>query len=228
MTIPFGFAVLEAFSKPQELLAIAGGAAVGALGTGLLAQLLSRWLTTKKLPHFPTMTARGVGGAVVGLLTAMWVWQGGTWGPGGPGGPGSPGAPSVGDSKPDDNAKDKTSPETPKVADKATVDEGPPVPTESVLRIKVLTDEALSALAGDPAVQAHRFYVLESDKEAKDPLTLDDVQKRIEARMAASPALLQLNVMLPPGNTNIGRVYNLLELAKKKKGLKVKTESPPE
>ena len=46
--------------------------------------------------------------------------------------------------------------------------------------------------------------------------------------MAAATPLLQLDVVLPPGNVNTGRVYNLLELAKKKKGLKVRTESPPE
>ena len=227
MTIPIGFAVLEAFGKPQEILAIAGGAAVGALGSGLLAQLLSRWLTTKKLPHFPTMATRGVGGVVFGLLTAMWVWQGGSWGPGGPGGPGSPGAPGVGDIKTDDKNSDKASPEPPKTLDKPAVEDGPSVPAENVLRIKVLTDEALNARAGDQAVQAHRFYVLEGDKEAKDPLALNDVRTVIEARMAGKPPLLQLDVVLPPDNVNTGRVRFLLDLADKK-GLKVKKEWPPE
>ena len=40
---------------------IVGGAAVGAFGSGLIAQLTTRWLTMKKLPPLPTTVMRGAG-----------------------------------------------------------------------------------------------------------------------------------------------------------------------
>ena len=90
MTMFSGQDLMEILSKPVLLLATLGGAAAGAVGSGLIAQLTTRWLTMKKLPPLPTAVARGAGGLALGLLTALWVWQGGG-GSGGPGGVGVPG-----------------------------------------------------------------------------------------------------------------------------------------
>ena len=76
------FAMMVSFGKPEQILAIVGGAAVGAFLFGLIAQLLSRWLTTKPMPSFAVNTIRLVGAVLCGLLTAMWVWPGDGWGPG--------------------------------------------------------------------------------------------------------------------------------------------------
>src|ERR1700676_2099991 len=99
MTIFNGLDLMDVLSKPVLLLATLGGAAAGAVGSGLAAQLTTRWLTMKKVPPLPTALARGVGGLALGLLTGLWVWQGGG-GPGGPGGPGGIGGSGTGATQP--------------------------------------------------------------------------------------------------------------------------------
>ena len=136
MNALFGLEIPGGLGQPVQLLAIVGGAAVGAFGSGLLAQGMTRWMTMKSLPRLPTMIVRGLGGVVLGLVTAMFVWQGGTWGPGGPGGAGNPGANGTGDAT--DQNKDVAAVAPDDAKDKTTSQDANPPPPESVLRLEVL------------------------------------------------------------------------------------------
>ncbi len=189
MIDPTLFAVGEGFGKPEQILAIVGGAAVGAFLFGLIAQLLSRWLTTKPLPPFPTNTIRGVGGVLVGLLTAMWVWQGGGWGPGGLGGTGTTDGTGVGDVKPDSTNGATKEPEKSKEINPSP-DKGQPAPLETVLRIEALPDSALS----DYDKSEDRFYMVEGD-DAKHRRTLAEMRDYIHKRLDDKPPLRRLDIV---------------------------------
>jgi hypothetical protein len=208
MIDPTLFAVGEGFGRPEQILAIVGGAAVGAFVFGLIAQLMSRWLTTKKLPPFPTNTIRGVGGVLLGLLTAMWVWQDGGWGPGGLGGPGNADGTGAGDVKPD---SDKGPPKDEREASKdpsKPPDKGQPAPPEMVLRIEVLTDSALSEYDKGEG----RYYKVEGD-EVKHPRTLPEMRDYIRKRIDDKPPLRRLDIVTRPDSPDksAARVSRLRE-----------------
>ena len=204
--------------QPVHLLAIVGGAAVGAFGSGLLAQGLTRWMTMKSLPRLPTMVVRGLGGVVLGLLTAMWVWQGGSWGPGGPGGAGNAG---VGNGDATDPNKDvaAVSPDDAKDKDKtAPQDENPP-PPGSVLRLEVLTDQA----AGAEAVRQQRFFRVQGEKELMDQAALREL---IGKRMKGDPPLQRLDIVTRPDSPDKSSArVEQIRLWASDSGLKV--EFPP-
>src|SRR5208282_4112211 len=63
-----------------NLLAVAGGAAVGALLTGWLTKLLVRLTTRRQLPRWALILLRSLGGIVSGLL--VWLLVFGSGGPG--------------------------------------------------------------------------------------------------------------------------------------------------
>src|SRR5690349_3859821 len=69
-----------------KILAVVGGGVLGGLAMGLLAQLLTRAFTTKKLPPWPVFTVRLLGGVICGWLVALWLFGGGGAGIGGTGG----------------------------------------------------------------------------------------------------------------------------------------------
>ncbi len=69
-----------------RLLAVAGGAAVGGFGVGLITQGLSRLLTTRPVPRTPLNIVRLLGAVVCGWVVALLVFGGGFGGLGGGGG----------------------------------------------------------------------------------------------------------------------------------------------
>jgi hypothetical protein len=69
-----------------KLLAVAGGAAVGALLVGLVVQLAVRSMSTRPVPRPVLTTLRVLGAVAAGL--AVWLW---VFGPGGSGGFGGSG-----------------------------------------------------------------------------------------------------------------------------------------
>lgn len=186
------FAVGEGFGKPEQILAIVGGAAVGAFVFGLIAQLMTRWLTTKPLPPFPTNTIRLVGAMLVGLLTAMWVWQGGGWGPGGLGGPGNSTGTGADQTKTDVGAAPTKEQEASKDPNKP-LDKGPAAPPETVLRIEALPDSALSAYEKGE----ERYYKVEGD-DATHPRTLKEMTDFIRKRLDDKPPLRRLDIVTRP------------------------------
>lgn len=74
-----------------KVLAVAGGVLVGAVGSGLLLQLLVRLSTTARPPRWAVRVVRVVGGVIVGWLVFLFVFGysggagGGLFGGGGPG-----------------------------------------------------------------------------------------------------------------------------------------------
>ncbi len=218
------FAATDMTELPKQVLMILGGAAVGAVGLGVAAQLLTRWLTMKKLHPLPTTVARGVGGVALGLLTAMWIWQGGGWGPGGTGGFGVPGN-GPGATKTDADKGQEKTPEEAKDKDKISSDEANPPSPESVLRMEVLTDDAVRKLDGQQAVSEHRYYRLE-DRDAKDLQTLSDLRQVIEKRVGDKPPLQRLDVVTRADSPDksAARVEQVRQLAS---DFRLKVEFPP-
>jgi hypothetical protein len=81
------FAMLDVATLALRILAVVGGVAVGGLGTGWLVKVLTRPVMVKKLPTPLLRVSRILGGLVVGLIVAAWVFNlGGTGGIGGSGG----------------------------------------------------------------------------------------------------------------------------------------------
>ncbi len=74
-----------------KVLAVAGGVLVGAVGSGLLLQLLVRFATTARAPRWAVRVVRVLGGIIVGWLVFLFVFGysggsgGGLFGGGGPG-----------------------------------------------------------------------------------------------------------------------------------------------
>jgi hypothetical protein len=191
MIKPTLFAVWESLGHPEKILAILGGAAVGAFLSGLLAQMLSRWMTTKKLPPFPTQVIRFVGGVALGILTAMWIWQGGGWGPGGLGGPGTTDG-TGGETKSDAKNGATKEPEKSKEAGQSP-DKGQPAPPEAVFRMEALPDSALT----DYDKGEMRFYKVEGE-EAPHPHTLVEMRDLLRKRLDAQPPLRRLDIVTRP------------------------------
>jgi hypothetical protein len=206
MIDPTLFAVWESLGHPEKILAILGGAAVGAFLSGLSAQMLSRWMTTKKLPPLPTQIIRFVGGVALGILTAMWIWQGGGWGPGGLGGTGTTDG-TGGETKSD--AKNGTAKEPEKSKEQSqSPDKGQPAPPETVLRIEALPDSALS----DYDKGEMRYYKVEGE-EAPHPHTLAEMRDLIRKRLDDKPSLRRLDIVTRPDSPDktSARVIRLRE-----------------
>src|SRR5262245_118405 len=83
---PFPFAADVSSNLFFKWLAIAGGALVGGILIGWLANFLAHLVTRHKLPPWGTNGAR-LGGAVIGgWLVSLWAFGGGGSAPGGSGG----------------------------------------------------------------------------------------------------------------------------------------------
>jgi len=158
--LPFGVSVPDLGMTLLKLLAVAGGLAVGMLGTGWLVQLVCRLTIQRKAPQPVLRVLRGLGGLALGL--AVWLWVFGHGGTGGFGGSGfnlfggagngngtQQGADAAKKEKKDDNEKERPKP-------------------DEILRVVML---------GGPRVSADRFYLIENDKQ---PFTLADVEKAIK------------------------------------------------
>ncbi len=71
-----------------NVLAVAGGAAVGAFGSGWLLRLISRWLSARPAPKWAVQGVRVLGGITLAVLVGLFVFGsgGGRFGLGGDGG----------------------------------------------------------------------------------------------------------------------------------------------
>jgi hypothetical protein len=155
----------------MKWLAVAGGATIGWLGSGLLLRLLVRLSLGRTVPRKVLLPVRTLGALALGL--AVWVWAsspgglgpglGGWLGLGGSGGqpPGLKTEPA-----PQAQATAQRDVDTPKRSET----EAEPRLGQDTLRIDIL---------GGARVQQERFYLLEGEKEAR---TLAEVRKAIQAR----------------------------------------------
>src|SRR5713101_6820539 len=81
------FAMLDVGTLAVRSLAVVGAVAVGGLGTGWLVKALAKGIAFKNVPTPLLRTCRILGGLIVGLVVAAWVFNlGGTGGIGGSGG----------------------------------------------------------------------------------------------------------------------------------------------
>jgi hypothetical protein len=225
---------LEGLPRPEALLAIVGGAALGALLAGWIARLLTRWLTTRPAPRWMLVLVRVLGAVALGLLVAVWVWNGGGWGPfgNGPGPGGLPGGQlggkaGVGEGggtgpKADSNNSGGTKP---------PADSGakPPADPEKAMKVAVLTDAAVAKEAGEEAVKEHRYYRRE-DRDAKDAglYTLKGIEDAVEDRRGRQPPLEELVLVLPfegGAGSRSKAVIDLKDWAQSK-GLSVRVATP--
>ena len=216
--------VAASFGQPVEWLAIAGGAAVGAFVFGLAAQLLCRATTGKKLPPFPLLTVRILGGVVAGVLTAMCVLSGGgngLWPFGGPGGPGDHTGPTANsDQKPRPADARRSEPHPAR----HTADKEIPTPAkpENTMRVEVLTAGMLDEPARSQALAERRHYRLPDSTDSKALHTLEEVEDAIQKRRDKNPPLQLLSITGP--DQGAGWVAPLKDWAEERH-IKVRTDS---
>ncbi len=212
--------VAVGFGQPVEWLAIAGGAALGVLICGLAAQLLCRSTTSKKLPPFPLLTVRILGGVVAGVLTAMCLLSGGgngLWPFGGPGGTGDHTGPTANsDQKPNPPTSADVNP-APPVTPPEKENPTPPTPDNSI-RVEVLTPGMLDEPARSQALAERRHYRLPDSTDPKALHTLEEVEDAINTRRQKQPPLQHLFLIGP--DRTAGWVAPLQQWAEEK-GIKV-------
>jgi hypothetical protein len=178
-------AMLDLGMQILKGLAVAGGAAIGAIASGWLFRLLARLSFQRSVPRKVLIPVRALGAAALGLAVWVWVSSSGGWGPGMGGLLGSGGS----------NAETTEAGARPR-GEYTAPSAGQPVPAiqreqgEDSLRIDIL---------GGARVKQERFYLLEGNKE---PLTLSEVRKAIQARRQEKdkPPLKGIVIMVYPSS----------------------------
>jgi hypothetical protein len=172
----------------EKILAVLGGAVVGAVVVGLLAQLLTRAFTAQKLPRWAMLVMRLLGGVIGGWLVALWVLGGGGFGFGGLGGWGLGSGPGKG-------------PETNEVAKKEGDNQGhngdKETPQDESLLIEVLGKDALS----EQDFRALRLYRLDTGTGQR-LLTFEEVKEAIKKRQDKRPPLSRLEIVVYKDSPN--------------------------
>jgi hypothetical protein len=197
-----------------RILAVAGGALVGGLGSGLLLQLLVRLTTAGKTPKWAVQFVRVLGAIAGAWLVYLFLFggsggggSGSGWWPGGSGG-------GLG------TGKEGTEPGS-------TAREGPttretgrehvsPLSKASTLRVEVL---------GDSRVEKAHFY----RPEGEGPLlNLEDVKKRVERRREQAPPLQKIEIVLYENSPDQDTaVVKELESWARQRGLATSIENAP-
>lgn len=177
-----------------KILAVVGGGVVGGMGLGLLAQLLARAFTTKKLPPWPVLTVRLLGGVICGWLVALWLFGGGGAGIGGMGGWGFGSGTGKGDGE-------KTTEQVKKEDSRQEGGGGTAIPDAEKMSIEVLSKHVLEKLGAD---EAHCYRVKLDDLQR--PMTIQEVRNAIEERRKKQPPLRRIEIVLykddSPAETN--------------------------
>jgi hypothetical protein len=138
-----------------RLLAVVGGAALGAFAVGLLIRLAGRWMGVRRVPGTMVTVVRLLAAVVAGWLVWLLVFGTGGGGLGGPGGSGIGGSPGTG--------KGHSSERQPATRPDTTNRRG------HVLAIEIL---------GGNRVQEGRFYKVAGEKDALTLAALKDVLKK--------------------------------------------------
>lgn len=192
-----------------KALAVVGGGAIGGLGMGLFAQLLARAFTTKKLPPWPALTVRILGGLICGWLVYIWLFSGGGSGIGGPGGGYAGSGSDKGGEKTTARIKNENNGE--KRNDRTIVSDA------EELSIEVLSKHVLKKLGTD---ESHCYRVQFDDK--RQPLTLEDIKRAIEQRRQKEPPLRRIKIVLYKPDSPVKNQDVVRSLESWAKDLKVK------
>jgi hypothetical protein len=161
---------MEDTGVPVRILAVVGGAAVGALLIGFLANVLARMASTRKLPDWARNIVRVLGAVASGWVTALMLFGGGGPGAGGAGGWGI--GSNTGKASPNNT-------DTQMVSDK-----------EKVV-VEILGPDPLKRLGIQDPERCYRVMV---DGESKE-LSLHDVKKVILERLRREPSLRQIDIV---------------------------------
>ncbi|MBV9122963.1 MAG: hypothetical protein JO112_06385 [Planctomycetes bacterium] len=169
MNLPWALPTFDLNLLLLKWLAVLGGGALGAFGTGTLIKVLGKFVTSKNVPRPVVNVLRGLGGVVLGW--AVWLWAFGTGGPGwfpGAGWPGGSGGGQPGNQEvlTQSTSKEK-SPAT--QASSTNPDQG------QVLHVVVL---------GGERVREERVYQVEGEDR---PRTLAELKKFVKAHQAQDP-----------------------------------------
>ena len=155
---------------PVKVLAVVGGAVLGALVTGGVVGLAVKALFGRKLPRYPAWGMRGLGAVLFGWLVALWVFGGGGGGIGGVGGWGIGSGTGRGDS----TARTPTTGQAVSPTASATAPSERPAAAET-LRIEVLGPAALKKLTAqfaDPGDRGRLAALLDSGGLDQSPTAL--------------------------------------------------------
>ncbi len=191
-----------------KVLAVAGGVLVGAVGSGLLLQLLVRLTTTGRVPKGVLRVVRVLGAVAGGLLVALFVFNSG----GGPGGGGwgwfGGGAGSGG------TAKVTTAPEGPTARETVREERTTGREAAGTVRVEVLIDRKDNATAFRPDGKP-------------ELLSLADLEKYVRGRREepAPPRRLELVIYPNSPDRDSGPVKELLAWARRE-GLETSIDTP--
>lgn len=175
----------DTLSGPVKVLAILGGAVVGALVVGFLTGLAVRGLTTRKMPLWARNVMRILGAVVGGWLVALWLFGGGGPGVGGTGGLGL----GSGSGKGPTTEKGSGSGTSP------TTHKRPGDTDGASLRVEVLGPDPLRKLAGGKQPDLNQCYRVEAP-EGPRLLTFERLKTFINERKMQPPPLRRLTVVL--------------------------------
>ncbi len=170
-----------------RVLAVVGGGVLGGLGLGVLAQLLARVLTTKKLPRGPALVVRLLSGVICGWLLALWLFGGGGPGIGGAGGWGLGSGIGKGDGE-------KTTEVAKKDGERGKGDDEAKTPDEATLRIEVLGNAPLKKANLDIN---HRYRI-----ETGELLTFEKIKETVKQRQKKQPPLRHIEIVLYEDSPN--------------------------
>ncbi|HTU20585.1 MAG TPA: hypothetical protein VMG10_21165 [Gemmataceae bacterium] len=168
----------------EKIFAVIGGAVMGGLVVGLLAQLLMRAFTTQKLPRWPLLTVRLIGAVIGGWLVALWVLGGGGAGFGGAGGWGLGSGPGQGDGQQTAEVGKQDGDDKKNGSETRTLAGG-------TMRIEVLGNAALS----ESDIQVGRRYRIDTDREWQ-LLTFAEIKDAIKKRQQEQPPLRRVEMVL--------------------------------
>lgn len=189
-----------------RVLAVAGGAALGAFVVGFIVRLAGRFLTSRPVPRPVMMALRLLGAFAFGL--AVWLWL---FGPGGPGWGGSGGLFGAGGrgngQAPDSAAEPTDRNQTSRAAVRAAT------PAET-LRVVILPGP----------VQNERVYRIEGDRE---PRNLSELKAALEERLRQGTYRALEVVFYDNSNTPANLPLSDLEDWGRRNHLTMKTVSMP-
>jgi hypothetical protein len=167
-----------------KVLAVVGGGVLGGLGLGLLAQLLARAFTTKKLPRWPRLVVQLLGGGICAWLVALWLFGGGGGGIGGTGGWGFGSGPGKGDGE-------KTTEVARKDSDSTKTSGEAVVPAADTLRIEVLG----RAVLPKEDIDMQRWYRIDTEEKPR-LMTFAEVKETVNGRQKKQPPLRRIAIVL--------------------------------
>lgn len=197
------FAILDVATLVVRLLAVVGGVAAGGLITGWLVKGLVKSLAFKSTPNSLLRISRVLGGLIVGLVVAAWVFNlGGTGGIGGSGGGWWPfgQAGGSGTSNVSGSGDSKTPPQ-PK-----------PDPNAKTLRIRMR--------GGLEAEKDQRFYLIEEDQ----PLTWTELEKVLAEKQKDNQPLVIAVVIAKKSVDEQNQAVQVLKNWAKENSVAVKME----